>query len=91
MKCPYREFAECIVEQCPSCVYETIETIHIEGRYPMYMNKNEAIEKGYAWEEKRKTYKFVSCKFVKSGVQPIPVQKTNNIQETRIVVKNSIF
>ena len=91
MKCPYREFAECIVEQCPSCNYETIETTCIEGRFPIHLSTKQAIEEGYAWEEKKKTYKFVSCKLVESGVQPIPAQKINNTQKTSIVVKKSIF
>lgn len=23
MRCPFREFAPCILEKCPACVYET--------------------------------------------------------------------
>lgn len=41
MKCPYNNFTDCIVEQCPSCTYETINTTEIEGRYPMYLSSHE--------------------------------------------------
>jgi hypothetical protein len=93
MKCPYREFSDCIVEQCPSCIYETIEKICIEGRYPAHLSTERAIEEGYAWEVKKKTYKFVSCKLVESGVQPIPAQKISNTTTTKtnVLVKKSIF
>ena len=91
MKCPYREFSDCIVEQCPSCNYETIETTCIEGRFPIHLSSERAIEEGYAWETKKKTYKFVSCKLVENCVQPIPPQKINNTQKTNVIVKNSIF
>ena len=93
MKCPYREFQECVVEQCPSCNYETVETEHIAGRYPNYYSLERALEEGYAWKEKRKSYKFVSCRLVDGGVQPVPAQKQiiNNTQKTSVVVRKSIF
>ena len=93
MKCPYREFNECIVEQCPSCNYieEKIEVI--EGRYPTYMSEKRALEEGYAWKSTKTTYKFVSCKLIDNNVQPIPAQKQviNNTQKTNVVVRRSVF
>lgn len=93
MKCPYREFQECIVEQCPSCNYIEEKKEVIEGRYPAYMSTETAIERGCAWKSTRTTYKFISCKLVEGGVQPVSTQKQviNNIQKTNVVVRKSIF
>ena len=93
MKCPYREFQECIVEQCPSCNYEEVKTEIVRGMYPTYLSTQKAIEEGYAWKSTKTTYKFVSCKLVDSGVQPVPAQKQviNNTQKTNVVVRKSIF
>ena len=93
MKCPYREFQECIVEQCPSCNYIEEKNEVIEGRYPTYMSTETAIREGYAWKSTRTTYRFVSCKLVEGGVQPVPAQKQviNNTQKTSVVVRKSIF
>ena len=46
MKCPYRNFEECIVEQCPSCNYEEVKEEVIRGKYPMYWSREKAIEEG---------------------------------------------
>ena len=93
MKCPYREFQDCIVEKCPSCNYEEEKRTAIAGRYPTYMSTERAIEEGYAWKETKTTYKFVSCKLINNNVQPVPANKTvvNNNQKTSVVVKRSIF
>ena len=93
MKCPYRDFQECIVEQCPSCNYEENKQVVIEGRAPTWMSTEEAIKRGCQWERTVKTYKFVSCKLVDNNVQPIPATKQtiNNTTRTAVVVKKSIF
>ena len=93
MKCPYREFTECIVEQCPSCNYDEIKKETIEGRYPHYMDSERAIKEGYAWKNIKTTYKFVSCKLINNNVQPIPANKQviNNNTKTNVVVRKSIF
>lgn len=38
MKRPYKNFIDCLIEQCPSCNFETIKTTYIEGRYPHYLD-----------------------------------------------------
>ena len=93
MKCPYRNFKDCIVEECPACNYETIESTTIEGRYPLWMDVSEALKRGSAWEEKKTEYRFISCNLVNNSVQPIPENKQiiNNNTETRVLVKQSIF
>lgn len=93
MKCPYREFQDCIVEQCPSCNYEMIQTPRIYGRYPPWMNTEEAIRQGMAYEGTVTTYKFVSCKLVDGCVQPVPANKQviNNSTNTSVTVKRSVF
>lgn len=93
MKCPYRNFEECIVEQCPSCVYEEVKEENIGGKYPAYMSLEKALEEGYAWKNNKVSYKFVSCKLINNNVQPIPSKKEiiNNTQKTSVVVHRSIF
>lgn len=93
MKCPYRNFEECLVEKCPSCNYEEVKQGVIAGRYPAYMSTQTAIEKGMAWKETKTSYKFVSCKLVDNAVRPIPPKKEiiNNTTMTSVVVKKSIF
>lgn len=93
MKCPYRDFQECLVEKCPSCVYEEVKTETIEGRYPHYMTIEKAINEGYAWKSTKTSYEFVSCKLIENSVQPMPSKKEiiNNTQKTSVVVKRSIF
>lgn len=93
MKCPYKNFEECMVEQCPSCVYEEIKEEKVAGRYPLYMSLETALSKGYAWKETKTSYKFVSCKLVEGNVQPIPPKKEiiNNTQKTSVIVHRSIF
>ena len=94
MKCPYREFKECIVEQCPSCNYEVVKTEVIAGRYPHYMDIETAIKNGNAWKETQINYKFISCSLVNNNV-PLPSvnkQVVNNSTETNVaVIKRSIF
>lgn len=95
MKCPYRGFQECIVEQCPACNYTVTEETKIEGRFPGNMSADKAIETGYAWEAKHKKYHFQSCKLVQDSVQPVPPKQkviNNDIsQRTSVVVHKSIF
>lgn len=93
MKCPYRDFKECIIEQCPSCNYEEIKQDYVSGRYPSYMSTETAIKNGMAWNETRTVRKFVSCKLIENSVQPIPPKKEiiNNTSTTKIVVNKSIF
>lgn len=93
MKCPYRDFQDCLVEQCPSRNYETTEETVIKGRAPAYMSFANAIDQGYQWVETVKTYRFVSCKLVDNNVQPIPAtnQTINNTTRTNVVVRKSIF
>ena len=93
MKCPYGNFEDCIVEECPSCVYEEVKTQTINGRYPSYMSLERALKEGYAWEDTKISYKFISCKLVDNNVQPIPPKKEviNNTQKTNVVIHKSIF
>lgn len=93
MKCPYREFQDCIIEQCPACNYEEVKYETIDGRYPHWMNLETAIKQGMAWRETKKTYKFISCKLIDNSVQPIPATKQtiNNTTQTSVVVRKSIF
>ena len=93
MKCPYRQFKECILQECPSCNYETVECEEIQGTFPAYMDSETAIKQGYAWRVKKKKYKFLSCKLVENNVQPIPKNETviNNKTNTSVLVHRSIF
>ena len=93
MKCPYREFQECIVEKCPACNYTEEKKKIIEGRIPYHMSTSTAIERGIAWESIKTIYKFISCKLVENGVQPVIPQKQviNNTQKTNVVINKSIF
>lgn len=95
MKCPYRDFQDCIVEQCPSCVYQEIKNETIEGKYPNWMDLETAIKSGMAWKSTKLSYKFVSCKLIDNNVQPIPATKqvvnnTNTVQ-TSIAIRKSVF
>ena len=95
MKCPYREFQDCIIEKCPSCNYEEVEQTVISGRAPYWMNDEEAIKQGNKWKETVKIYNFVSCKLVDNKVQPVPAVKqiinTTNATKTNVVIRKSIF
>jgi hypothetical protein len=93
MKCPYREFQECIVEKCPSCNYKEISKTVISGRAPHWMSTEESIKRGNKWIETVKTYKFVSCKLIDNSVQPAPTikQTINNTTKTNVVIRKSIF
>lgn len=91
VKCPYNGFKDCIVQECPSCNYETREHTRIVGRYTGSLQ--EALERGAAWEEKYVEYKFISCKLADGGVQPVPpkTEEINNTQKTNVVIHKSIF
>ena len=93
MKCPYREFQECIVEKCPSCNYKEETKTVISGLAPHWMSNDEAIKRGNKWEETVRTYKFISCKLIDNGVPPPPVihQTINNTTRTNVAIKKSIF
>lgn len=93
MRCPYKGFEECIVEKCPSCNYQEIKREVVDGRYPNYMSIQEAVDRGLAWESTRITYKFVSCKLIENGAQPIPPKKEtiNNTTRTNVVIRKSVF
>ena len=93
MNCPYKNFEECIVEQCPSCNYETISTSCIDGRYPHYMSIEDAIKNGYAWESTRTSYKFISCKLIDGNVQPVLRDNNivNNVNKTSVNIHKSVF
>jgi hypothetical protein len=93
MKCPYRDFQECIVEKCPACNYEEAQHKVVHGRYPAWMSSEEAIRQGMAYESVESTYRFVSCKLVDCGVQPVPAikQTVNNTTRTNVVVQKSVF
>lgn len=93
MKCPYRNFAECIVQECPSCNYEEMEQEVIEDISPACMSLSQALKEGLAWKKISKTYKFISCKLIENSVQPIPKKEEiiNNTAKATVVVKKSIF
>ena len=93
MKCPYKNFEECIVEQCPSCNYEVVKTPYIEGRYPRYMSSEEAIKQGCAWESTKTSYKFISCRLIDGNVQPVLRDNNivNNVNKTSVSIRKSVF
>lgn len=95
MKCPYRDFQECIVEQCPSCNYEEVKKTTIAGHAPAWMSIDEAIKQGYQWKETKTFYEFISCKLIDNSVQPIPAPKQTikNITQTNVgvAVRKSLF
>ena len=93
MKCPYRNFQDCMVEKCPACNYATIKETVIAGHYPHYMSVDRAIKQGCAWEETKTKYRFISCKLADNCVQPVPSNKQiiNNTTQTNVSVKRSIF
>lgn len=96
MKCPYNNFQECIVEKCPSCNYETIKNIVIEGLKPYRMSTEEAIRQGCQWEVTKTTYKFISCRLIDNCIQPVPKNDTvinNNVENKSYISirKGGIF
>lgn len=93
MKCPYRNFEYCVIEKCPACNYEVVETVKVEGRYPHYMSEEDAIERGCAWKTTEISYKFISCKLADGGVQPVLRNNNvyNNTTKTSVTVNKSIF
>lgn len=44
MKCPYNGFKECLLEQCPSCIYKEIKERKISGRYNVALGVDGEIE-----------------------------------------------
>lgn len=95
MKCPYRDFQDCIIEKCPSCNYEEVERTIINGRAPCWMNDEEAIKQGNKWKETIKIYKFVSCKLIDNNVPPPSITKqtinNTNTTQTNVLIRKSIF
>ena len=94
MKCPYNDFKECIIEQCPACNYETIQEKILEGRYPCWMDIGTAIKQGCAWYVTKTTYKFISCNLANNSIQPVPsnTQVINNSTSVGVsIYKKSIF
>ena len=92
MKCPYREFQECIVEQCPACNYKEVYKEGTIGKYPAYMTREKALEEGYIRKDIKLVYEFVSCKLIDDRVQPVPAKKeVVNNNHTKVVVKQSLF
>lgn len=93
MKCPYRDFQDCLVQECPSCEYGIEEYEEVQGRAPVWMDTDTAIDKGYQWKANKKKYVFKSCKLVSANVQPIPKAETHiyNKTETKVAVSHSIF
>lgn len=95
MKCPYRDFQDCIVEQCPSCNYKEVRISTIEGRHPPSFSVECALEKGWIWESTKTAYEFVSCKLIDNNIQPVPSNKeviNNNItNRTNVSIRKSIF
>lgn len=93
MKCPYRDFKECIIEQCPSCNYEVIKEDDYEGFVPYGKTMEEAIELSYLYKVTKTTYKFTSCKLIDNCVQPVPSNKqvVNNMTKTNVSIRKSVF
>ena len=91
MKCPYNGFKECIVQECPSCNYEERKLTRIVGRYTGSLQ--EALERGVAWEESYAEYRFISCKLIEKGVQPVQpeVQNIDASVRTNVVIRNRII
>lgn len=90
MRCPYREFAPCILEKCPACVYETEKEMVLSGRAPMYMSTKEAVRRGHMSEVEKKTYKFKACKLIEKGVPLSDINKEIKKVKT-INIRQSIF
>lgn len=91
MKCPYRDFKECIVQECPACEYETKETVEYEGKAPYGMHYDEAVEKGYMWTRTKRKYIFKSCGLITKGVRPVLKPDTHIHNKTDVSVHHSIF
>ncbi len=95
MKCPYRGFEECLLEQCPSCIYKEIKERKIAGTYSVALGVDSGIRNNTAWEYIDTKYEFVACKLMDNNVQPIPPEEVtvNNTTNTKIntVLKKSIF
>lgn len=91
MKCPYREFEDCLIQECPSCDYEVEEIEHIEHYYKNPANYRLYRESEYKRIEKK--YIFKSCSLVKNNVQPIPKAETHIDARTssKTLVHSSIF
>ena len=91
MKCPYKNFEECLVEKCPSCTYEEVKETVMAGRRPYHMSEEEAIECGSRWEQTKTIYKFKSCSLASANVQPVLRDETIINNTTKINVDNSSY
>ena len=97
MKCPYKNFEDCIVEKCPSCVYEEITETHSEViGSPAFLSIEEAQKRGYrpaVINSERKTYAFKSCRLIENKAPFVSTKTENitNIKNTSTVVNHSIF
>ena len=93
MKCPYRDFKDCIVEKCPSCNYREVKKHITRGFCPPNMSFETAEKIGYMYECTETVYEFISCKLIENNVQPIPPKKEiiNNSSNTSVAIKRSIF
>ena len=94
MLCPYRNFEECLLEQCPSCNYETTIKTIMAGKKPHHMSNEEAMRIGCIWENTKTIHKFVSCKLLDNNV-PLPSVNNqvidNSSKMSVAVVKRSVF
>lgn len=93
LKCPYRNFENCIGMCCPACNYETEERKVIKGKKFRDWSEEYALERGTMYEAVEINYKFISCKLVDNNVAPQPANKqeiTNTIRQN-VIVNKSIF
>ena len=91
MKCPYKNFEECLVEKCPSCIYETIKKTVVAGRKPHQFCEEYARELGCIWNETEITYEFKSCSLLSANVQPVLRNETIINNTTKVNVDNSSY
>lgn len=97
MKCPYKNFEDCLIEKCPACTYEKKEYTKKEViGVPPYLSLEEAEKHGYrprTIEKVDTVYEFVECKLVKNNVQPTPHKTENTVNEhkTNITIHQSLF
>ena len=99
MKCPYQknadgEFLGCNTE-CPACKYKVEEYEITKGRKYPYESEETAIKNGTMWQEKRKRYTILGCKFVDNLIKPTDqsITNVNNVQKssTSVTIRKSIF
>ena len=94
MRCPYKNFEPCLLEECPACEYEVEIKETFEGRKHPNMSVDEAIRQNLMYVKKTNFYKFKNCKLVENSVRlpdkRIDNTKINNTKQT-VTVKSSIF